>query len=104
MTEAVTTRATAPFTVFYRTISGEGGYSCQTCNVRRHDSFPRAADAFAVAAQHLNVCRAALRHRPLEGTALLDGATHAVVLRDGIMILALNTVFETSPRPRRVVA
>lgn len=102
--EAITSRGTAPFSIFYRTATGEGGYTCLACNVRRHDVFPRAADVFAVATQHLNVCRGALRHRPVEGTALLDGNTHGVVLRDGIMILALNTVFETSPKPGRVVA
>jgi len=102
--ETVTTRGTAPFTIFYRTPTGEGGFFCVVCNVRRHDAFARAADVFAVAGQHLNICRAALSHRPVEGVAYLDGATHAVVLRDGIMTLALNTVFEAAPRPARVVA
>lgn len=102
--DLLNTRGTAPFTVFYRTQTGEGGYVCQTCNARRHDVFPVVADAFAVAAQHLNLCRAALRHRPVEGQAFLDGTTHAVVLRDGIMVLALHTVFAAGPNPMRVIA
>src|SRR5262245_11602811 len=97
-------RGTAPLTIFYRTVTGEGGFSCLACNVRRHDTFPRAADVFAVATQHLNICRSALSHRPVEGTALLDGNVHGVVLREGIMVLALNTVFDTSPKPARVVS
>jgi hypothetical protein len=101
---AITTRGIEPFTIFYRTVTGEGGFSCQACNVRRHDVFPRAADVFAVATQHLNVCRGDLRHRPVEGTALLDGNTHGVVLREGIMILALNTVFDSAPKALRVVS
>jgi hypothetical protein len=97
-------RDTAPFTIFYRTASGEGGYGCQTCGDRRHDRFPRVSDAFAVAAQHLNLCRAALSHRPVEGAAIIDGVLHAVVLRDGIMVLALETVFHSVPGAARVVA
>jgi hypothetical protein len=100
--EDIRTRGTTPFTIFYRTASGEGGFKCEACNLRRHDAFPRAADAFAVAAQHLNICRAALRHRPVEGVAYIDGATHGVVLRDGIMTLALDTTFDSASRPRRV--
>jgi len=98
------TRETAPFTVFYRTSSGEGGYSCDTCGTRRHDTFPRVADAFAAATQHLNLCRGALAHRPLEGSAIIDGAKHGAVLREGIMILALNPVFANSEKPVRVIA
>jgi hypothetical protein len=97
-------RDSAPFTIFYRTSSGEGGYTCQTCNCRRHDTFPRATDAFAVAAQHLNVCRAALSHRPVEGVAIVDGAKRDVVLRDGIMVLAMETVFRSTSSAVRVVA
>ena len=97
-------RDSAPFTIFYRTSSGEGGYTCQTCNSRRHDTFPRASDAFAVAAQHLNVCRAALSHRPVEGAAIVDGDMHAVVLRDGIMVLAMKTLFRNASSAVRVVA
>src|SRR5258708_17084555 len=97
-------RGTAPFRIFTGTMAGEGGFACHACNVRRHDAFARAADVFAVAAQHLNLCRGDLRHRPVEGVALIDGSTHGVVLREGIMILALNTVFEAAPRPARVVA
>jgi hypothetical protein len=43
-------------------------------------------------------------HRPVEGVAVIDGREHGVVLREGFMILALPSVFETSPRPVRVVA
>jgi hypothetical protein len=97
-------RDSAPFTIFYRTSTGDGGYACQTCGNRRHDTFPRAADVFAVAAQHLNVCRAALSHRPVEGEAILDGAKRGVVLRDGIMVLSMETVFHSVPGAARVVA
>lgn len=100
----ITARLTAPFTIFYRTLTGDGGFACSTCGTRRHDAFARASDAFAVAGQHLNICRSALRHRPVEGTAILDGTMHAVVLREGIMVLALYTVFASAPNPARVVA
>ena len=96
-------RDTAPFTIFYRTVTGEGGYTCQTCGARRHDTFPRVSDAFAVAAQHLNVCRAALSHRPVEGTAIIDGALQIVVLRDGVMVLTVDTVMKSDSRAVRVV-
>lgn len=102
--ELIHTRPTAPFTIFYRTLRGEGGYSCETCGARRHDVFLRASDAFAVAAQHLNLCRGALRNRPVEGLAIIDGSTHGVVLREGVMILALHTVFASSGSAVRVVA
>jgi hypothetical protein len=102
--ELLSSRPTAPFTIFYRTLTGDGGYTCQTCNTRRHDAFPRASDAFAVAAQHLNICRGALRNRPVEGTAILDGSTHGVVLRDGLMVLAMTPVFASSANAVRVVA
>jgi hypothetical protein len=88
MTENIAARPTAPFTVFYRTATGEGVFICRSCAVHRSDIFPRAADAFAVAAQHLNLCRAGLRHRPVEGSAIIDGVTHAAVLREGIMCSA----------------
>lgn len=104
MNTSITARPTAPFTVFYRRLSGEGGFICDSCHERRHDAFARASDAFAVAAQHLNVCRGALQHRPVEGTAILDGKKHGVVLRNGIMILALPSVFHSAPYPARVVA
>jgi hypothetical protein len=102
--QTISSRPTAPFTIFYRTATGDGGYTCQTCGARRHDAFPRASDAFAVASQHLNVCRGALRNRPVEGVAILDGSTHGVVLRDGVMILALHTVFASNGSAVRVVA
>ncbi|HKR63450.1 MAG TPA: hypothetical protein VJZ00_06930 [Thermoanaerobaculia bacterium] len=102
--DTIRTRPTAPFAIFHRTLSGEGGFSCETCGVRRHGTFPRAADVFAVAAQHLGLCRGAVRNRPIEGTAILDGATHGVVLRDAVMILALPTVFATGRSAMRVVA
>lgn len=102
---ALRTRPTAPFTIFYRTLSADGGYACHTCSARRHDTFPRASDVFAVAAQHLNLCRAALRHRPVEGTAIIDGVTHGVVLRESILLLTLHSVFEPGgAAPARVVA
>jgi len=104
MTENIAQRPTAPFTVFYRTVTGEGVFICRSCAVHRSDIFPRAPDAFAVAAQHLNLCRAALRHRPVEGSAIIDGVTHAAVLREGIMILAVRPVFSAAPFPVRVVA
>ena len=85
-------------------MTGEGGYSCEVCRTRRHGTFLRASDVFAIAAQHLNLCRGAVRNRPVEGVAILDGATHGVVLRDGVMILALHTVFASSGSAVRVVA
>ena len=97
-------RDSAPFTIFYRTVSGEGGFTCQSCGARRHDTFPRVIDAFAVAAQHLNVCRAALSHRPVEGIAIIDGALQVVVLRDGVMVLTVDTVFKSDSRAVRVIA
>jgi len=97
-------RDSAPFTIFYRTVSGEGGFTCQSCGARRHDNFPRVSDAFAVAAQHLNVCRAALSHRPVEGIAIIDGALQVVVLRDGVMVLTVDTVFKSDSRAVRVIA
>jgi hypothetical protein len=103
MRDLMATRPTAPFTVFYRTASGEGGFICRSCALHRSDLFPRASDAFAVATQHLNLCRAAVRHRPVEGSAIIDGVMHAAVLREGIMILAVDAVFNTAPMPVRVV-
>ena len=97
-------RETAPFTIFYRTASGEGGYTCETCGARRHDTFPRASDAFAVATQHLNLCRAALSHRPIEGVAIVDGALQTAILRDGIMVLTVDTVFKSDSPAVRVIA
>jgi hypothetical protein len=97
-------RPTAPFAIFYRSATGEACFACRACEMRRHDLFASARDAFAVAAQHLNICRGALHHRPVEGVAILDGQEYGVVLREGFMILALPTVFEANPRPVRVVA
>lgn len=96
-------RETAPFTLFYRSRTREGGYGCDTCHLRRHDTFGRLSDVSAVAMQHLNICRGALRHRPIEGTALVDGTTYGVVLREGVMILALPTTFCTVPYPTRLL-
>ena len=104
MLEIIASRPTAPFLVFYRTVTGEGGFSCRSCALHRNGTFPRLSDAFAIAAQHLNLCRAAVRHRPVEGSAIIDGAMHATVLREGIMILAVDTVFRAAPTPVRVVA
>lgn len=89
----VASRPTAPFTIYYRTLSGEGAYHCGVCEMRRHDRFARVSDVFAAATQHLNLCRGALRHRPVEGSAVIDGEMHGVVLREGIMIVALPTLF-----------
>ncbi len=97
-------RGTAPFTVFYRRASGEGGFTCDRCGARRHDTFARMGEAFATAAQHLNLCRGTLANRPVEGTAIVDGRKHAVVLRTGIMILALNAVFRGYGQPVRAIA
>lgn len=98
-------RDTAAFTIFFRHLSGEGGYACGKCGERRHDTFPRLSDVFAVTNQHLSICRASLRHRPVEGTAIVDGRAYAVVLREGLMLLALPTVFrEASPYPMRMLA
>ncbi|MDP9194281.1 MAG: hypothetical protein M3P06_21505 [Acidobacteriota bacterium] len=102
--EWISSRPTAPFTIFHRSMTGEGGYSCETCGTRRHGTFLRASDAFAIAAQHLNLCRGALRNRPIEGVAILDGSSHGVVLREGVMTLALHTVFASSRSAVRVVA
>ncbi len=102
--DIVATRPTAPFTVYYRMETGEGGFVCRTCSVYRNAEFARISDPFAAAAQHLNLCRAGLRHRPVEGSAIINGVTHGVVLREGIMILALDTVFRAAPLPVRVVA
>jgi hypothetical protein len=102
--ELLSSRPTAPFTIFHRSMTGDGGYSCETCGTRRHGTFLRTSDTFAIAAQHLNLCRGALRNRPVEGLAILDGSSHGVVLRDGVMILALHTVFASSRGAVRVVA
>jgi hypothetical protein len=103
MTESIASRPTAPFTVFYRTATGDGGFICHACPFQRNGTFPRYSDAFAVAAQHLNVCRGAVRHRPVEGDAILDGDMHTVVLREGIMVLAVDAVFRAAPAPLRLV-
>jgi hypothetical protein len=91
--DIVASRPTAPFTIFFRTVSGEGGFFCYTCGTRRHDNFSRVSDVFAVASQHLNLCRGALRDRPIEGTAIIDGAPQCAVLRDGFMIVTLPPLF-----------
>ena len=104
MTATIESRPTAPFTVYYRTATGEGGFACRACAVHRTDTFPRAADAFAVATQHLNLCRASVRHRPVEGSAIIDGTLHTVVLREGIMILAVGSVFQSAPAPMRLIS
>lgn len=98
-------RPTAPFTVFYRDATGEGGFGCETCSMRQQGVYLRASDAIAVASQHLNLCRGALRHRPVEGTAIIDGETFGAVLREVLMIVALPTVFAgAAPHPVRVTA
>lgn len=97
-------RVTAPFKVFYRTTTGEGGFGCETCGTRRQGVYVHASDAIAVATQHLNLCRGALRHRPVEGTAFIDGEALGAVLREGLMIVALPTVFAAAPHPVRVIA
>lgn len=102
--ESVATRPTASFTIFHRISSGDGGFTCDTCGLRRHGTFPRAADVFAVASQHLNLCRGALHNRPIEGVAIVNGTKHCAVLRNGIMIIALPTVFDHTNSAVRVVA
>jgi len=102
--QAAATRPTAPFTVFHRSATGEGGYRCQTCGSFRADTFPQQTDAFAVALQHLSICRSLLRHRPVEGVAILDGKAHGVVLRDGFMLMTLDTVFATGSNAVRLIA
>lgn len=97
-------RPTAPFTVFHRAMTGEGGFSCRRCGVLRHGSFGRVSDAFAVATQHLLICRADLQGRLLEGTAILDGRTHAAILREGIMLVSLEPVFATGQSAVRLIA
>jgi hypothetical protein len=97
-------RPTAPFAIFYRSVTGESCFACHACAIRRHDTFTSVRDAFAVAAQHLTLCRGAMLHRPVEGVAFIDGREHGLVLREGFMILALPSAFETSPRLVRVVA
>jgi hypothetical protein len=104
MLEPLTSRPTASFTIFFRTISGEGGYLCHACGSSCADRFSRLGHAFAVANQHLSLCRAAVRHRPLEGSAVIDGKKHTVVLRDGMMVVALDSVFGAAPSPMRVIA
>jgi hypothetical protein len=102
--ELISSRPTAPFTIFHRTVSADGGYTCETCGTRRHGAFPHLSDLFAIASQHLNLCRGSVRNRPVEGLAILDGVTHGVVLRDGVMILALHSVFGNTPGAVRVFA
>jgi hypothetical protein len=97
-------RVTAPFTIFFRTISGEGGYGCETCRSHRHDSFRRMSDVFAVAAHHLNLCRAAMRGRPVEGAAIIDGTKYGVVLRDGVMLVAMQPAFGSCQPAVRLIA
>lgn len=80
--------------VFYRIETGEGGFVCRVCALRQSGVFPRVSDTFAAAARHLNLCRSAARHASIEGIAILDGVRHAVVMRDGIMILAIDTAFD----------
>lgn len=101
--DPVAARPTAPFLVFYRRSSGDGGYLCRACSAYRHDVFSRLADVCAVAMQHLSLCRAALRHRPIEGVAIVDGESHGLVLREGVMLIALHTVFDAKPSPVRAV-
>jgi hypothetical protein len=101
---SIDSRPTAPFLVFYRSGSGEGGFRCRRCKEVRHGSFERVADVFALATQHLLVCRADRRDRVVEGTALLDGQTHTVLLRDGVMVLSLEPVFAGGQGALRVIA
>ncbi len=102
--EQISSRPTAPFTIFHRAVSTDGGYTCESCGTRRHGNFFRVSDLFAIATQHLNLCRGSVRNRPVEGLAILDGVTHGVVLRDGVMILALHSVFGNDPGAVRVFA
>jgi hypothetical protein len=85
-------RLTASYTVFYRTSTREGGYICRACGAYRHGAFEHVSDAFAVATQHLTLCRASLRQRPVEGFGILDGMPAGLVLREGLMVVALPTI------------
>jgi hypothetical protein len=102
--ELLSARPTAPFTIFHRTLSAEGGYTCETCGTRKHGTFSTVSEVFAMASQHLNLCRGLLRNRPVEGTAILNGVQHGVVLREGVMVLALHSVFGNDPGAVRVFA
>jgi hypothetical protein len=104
MTLSIAQRLTAPFTIFFRNTTGDGGYVCHCCGASRAATFERMNDAFAVANQHLALCRGALRGRPVEGSAVIDGNRYGVVLHQGLMIVALDSVFRSSPKPVRIVA
>lgn len=56
------------FTVFYRTASGDGGYTCSKCGARKHGTYPRKTDALAEAAEHMKACNV-----DSEGVAIIDG-------------------------------
>jgi hypothetical protein len=94
--DLLATRPTATFRLFFRTRSGEGGYSCGSCGTRHHDIFMRLSHLASLVATHLRFCRAVVQHRPVEGSAIIDGVMHAVVLRDGLLVVALGTVFEAA--------
>ena len=99
----VEARSTAPFTVFYRASSSDGGFVCRRCNVYRNDIFARLGDLCAIAAQHLNICRAEARYRPIEGTAIINGVMHAAILRDGVLVITVAVVFRPAPPRLRLV-
>jgi len=40
----------------------------------------------------------------VEGIAIIDGALQVVVLRDGVMVLTVDTVFKSDSRAVRVIA
>lgn len=99
LVNAITPRrpSSAPFTVFYRMGSGDGGFICRSCGLHESGVFARISGAFSTAAQHLDRCRAALQS-PFEGIAIVDGVRHPVVLRQGVMILAIDPV-PSQPAP-----
>lgn len=87
----------APFTVFYRIGS---------CNPQERQInppspeggvFARISGAFSTAAQP-NRCCPGLQ-TPLEGIAIVDGVRHPVVLREGVMILAIDSPVPSQPAP-----
>lgn len=101
--KAIRIRPTVPFTVFHRSDRSEGGYSCHACGIYRTGTFVRRTDVFAFALQHLRDCSSLSRYRSTEGKAILDGKAHAVVLREGYLIVAIDTVVETPGRVARRV-
>ncbi len=93
-----------PFTVFYRNATGEGGFVCRACRIRQRDVFPRLRDVCAVAAQHLTECQRMGGQRAIEGRAVIDGVINPIVLREGLMVLAVDSDMRVAPQRLRGVA